>query len=236
MRVVIIYYHEVVCENSFSYQKINIKKFEEQMYYLNNNKQKFNIITFNDLLSNKLSKRKINIIISFDDGFKTVATNAHPILERLKIPYSIYLATSFLNRENYLAKEDINLLSKTNLVTFEAHTHNHINCKTASENEIIEEISLSDSFFLKTFNTIPRVFCFPYGKYSIKSKKIFVKLKRYDLLLGSFYGFLPNKYKNKILPRIGISDDDDLKTFKMKLMGKYNWKGFLQKLRMHIKH
>ena len=39
------------------------------------------------------------ITITFDDGYKDNLLNALPILEKLKIPASIYITTRFLNKE-----------------------------------------------------------------------------------------------------------------------------------------
>ena len=67
-KVVVIYYHEVVEKGQgYSYQKIEKDKFEAQMRYLY--EQGYKSILFSDL--DKALPEK-SIIVSFDDGFRTV--------------------------------------------------------------------------------------------------------------------------------------------------------------------
>ena len=54
-------------------------------------------------------------------------------------------------------------------------------------------------------------------------------------VFASFYGHAGEKnLRNKLLPRIGISNEDSLDIFEKKLQGKMNWKGPIQKLRLKI--
>ena len=73
----------------------------------------------------------------------------------------------------------------------------------------------------------------PYGKYDKKSIKLLTKNGNYKFFFASFYGHAKDKeLRNKLLPRIGISNEDSLDIFEKKLQGKMNWKGSIQKLRL----
>ena len=75
----------------------------------------------------------------------------------------------------------------------------------------------------------------PYGKYDKKSIKLLKKNGNYKFVFASFYGHAGEKnLRNKLLPRIGISNEDSLDIFEKKLQGKMNWKGSAQKLRLKI--
>ena len=230
MKLVIIYYHEIVDSHGYSYQKKDIGNFEMEMRYLFEHRDKYKIISFKDFLNGNYSLSKTNLIISFDDGFRSVLENAHPILEKYGFPYSIYLATSYVDKDSFLSLKDIVFLKRSGLVEFEAHTHNHIDCKRAPLSKIEDEINLSNEYFQTHIGEKPNVFCYPYGKFSLKTQKFFLKNDFYDLMLGSFYGTIKKRSK-RTLPRVGISNNDSLKTFVRKIDGKLNFKGKLQKLR-----
>ena len=54
----------------------------------------------------------------------------------------------------------------------------------------------------------------PYGKYDKKSIKLLTKNGNYKFFFASFYGHAKDKeLRNKLLPRIGISNEDSLDIF-----------------------
>ena len=91
--------------------------------------------------------------------------------------------------------------------------------------------------FQKHLERVPQAFCMPFGTYDKKSIKLLKKESRYNYLLGSYYGRIKSKnISGRVLPRIGISNNDSLEVFADKLNGKYDWKGPLQRLRLMWKN
>ena len=86
-KLLVIYYHEIV-ENGqgYSYQKLEKEMFEQQMRYLK--EQGYQTLFFRDL-DKPLPEKAI--IVSFDDGFRSVYENAIPIMKRYGIKANIYL-------------------------------------------------------------------------------------------------------------------------------------------------
>lgn len=231
MSVLVIYYHEIVQNGGFSYQKKQLSSFKREMLYLKNNSDKHPVISFSDYLNKKFDNAKNNIIISFDDGFKSVYQYAFPILKELGLKFSIYIATSFIDSsQEYLSTSNIQEMIDSGLAEICGHTDTHIDCSLASEDDLKKEIEKSNEFFENGLRIEkPQVFCFPYGRYSTKNVRFLFNLCQYKILLGSFYGFLKNA--KKVQPRIGISNNDSLKIFVDKLHGRYNWKRIIQIIR-----
>lgn len=231
MSVFVIYYHEIVEDNGFSYQKKELRSFKNEMLYLKNNSDKYDVISFSDYLYNNFDRKKNNIIISFDDGFKSVYEKAFPLLKDLGFKFTIYIATSLVNSSNrYLSTKNIKEMVRTGLLEIGSHTHTHLDCSMASEKELEIEIIKSNNYFKETLQIEkPSVFCFPFGRYSTKCVKYLFDSNQYKIILGSFYGRLNNC--KKVQPRIGISNDDSLKTFVAKIKGRHNWKGMIQIIR-----
>jgi peptidoglycan/xylan/chitin deacetylase (PgdA/CDA1 family) len=72
-----------------------INAFKEQIEFFKSN---CNLVSLEDIvLKETLPKNKVHIAITFDDGFYSVLKNAHPILKKERIPYSL-----FVNKEAIL--------------------------------------------------------------------------------------------------------------------------------------
>ena len=227
----IIYYHEVVPKGQGAhYQKIEIDKFESQMKFLKDNG--YVTLRFSEI-KEKIPKKAV--IVSFDDGLRSVYENAVPIMKKYGIISNVYLPTAYIGKnDKFMTVDMVKEISDT--VEFQAHTHRHSDIRTLSYEDTLEEIKNSDQFFKETLGYLPKAICLPYGAYDRKSKKNLKKSNRYDFILGSYYGNIKRLKKDKVLPRIGISNKDDLKVFADKLKGKYNYKGFLQRLRLKLQN
>ncbi len=225
----IIYYHEVVKKGEgFSYQKIEEERFEEQMRYLKENG--YTSLKFSQL-SEPLPEKAV--IVSFDDGFKTVYENAAPIMKKYGIQGNVYLPTAYIGKKpQFMDWEMVKSLEGD--FEFQAHTHNHVDIRTLNEEGMRLEILQSDELFKEKLGYMPKAFCMPFGTYDRVSKRILKGVDRYDYLLGSYYGSVKKNTHGKVLPRIGISNDDTIEVFERKLKGKLDYKGKLQRFRLWL--
>ena len=73
--------------------------FEANMRFL---KRSTNVVSLHDYFSGRLSLRKINVVITFDDGYKSWVTEALPVLKRLELPATFFVSSGFVG----LSKED----------------------------------------------------------------------------------------------------------------------------------
>lgn len=229
-KLIIIYYHEVVEENEgYSYQKIEKAKFDEQMKFLHDNG--YQTITFEDLDKPLPDKA---VIVSFDDGFRTVYDNAYSIMRKYDIKGSVYLPTAFIgNDEKFLTWDMISEMNESGKWYFSAHTHNHVDIRNITETN--DEIKISNEMLCEKLGYTPTAFCMPFGGYSRKSVRLIRNRGNYKYMLSSCYGRVSeSKLQKSVLPRIGISNDDTIDIFKKKLNGGLDWKGPLQRLRMVI--
>ena len=225
----ILYYHEVVPNGEgFSYQKIDIDKFEEQMKFLYDNG--YRTMKFSELSSYIPDKA---VIVSFDDGFRTVYENAAQIMQKYEIKGNVYLPTAYIGVKSQFMNWDM-VKELVNDFEFQAHTHNHVDIRTLTDEQLRQEIQLSDQIFDEKLGYLPKAFCMPFGTYDKTSINRLKAQNRYCYLLGSYYGSVDKKNMQNILPRIGISNDDSLETFERKLKGKLNWKGPLQRIRLTL--
>lgn len=229
-RLTIIYYHEVVSTGEgFSYQKIEKDKFEKEMEYIQ--KKGYKTLFFSELEEPLPEKA---IIVSFDDGFRSVYENAYPIMKKHGIKGNVYLPTKYIgNDSKFMSWEMISELHESDMFEFAGHTHNHVDIRTLTRKEFAEEIEKSNMLMKEKLGYIPKAFCMPFGVFDKKSINLLREFGIYKYILGSFYGMSKQtELQNRVLPRIGISNDDTELIFQRKLEGKLNWKGKLQRIRL----
>lgn len=232
-RLLVIYYHEIVDDGEgFSYQKLEKKRFEQQMKYLK--ERGYQTLLFRDLEKPLPEKA---VIISFDDGFKSVYENAVPIMARYGVKANIYLPTKYIGHNNHFMTWDmVKELHETGDYEFAAHTHSHVDIRTLNDEDMQKEMDLSTELFSRELQYNPIAFCMPYGTFDKKSIALLKDKSQYKYILGSFYGMIKqSQLEKKILPRVGISNEDTIKVFEKKLLGQFNWKGPLQRIRLFLK-
>jgi peptidoglycan/xylan/chitin deacetylase (PgdA/CDA1 family) len=101
-RVTILVYHRIfdLDNEYFPYYEKNVSAtpalFEKQVAYL---KKKFNIISLGQYVracQNNLPLPHAGVIITFDDNYEDVYTNAYPILKKYDIPATLFVTTDYI--------------------------------------------------------------------------------------------------------------------------------------------
>ena len=229
-KVLIMYYHEVVKRGEgATYQKIEEEKFEAQMRYLQ--EQGYISLFFSEL--DKALPEK-SVIVSFDDGFRSVYDNAAPIMQKYGIKGNIYLPTAYIGQDEKFMDWDMVRRLQENGFEMQAHTHNHVDIRTLSAEDMQREVQTSNEYFIRELGKAPCAICLPFGTYDRRSVKLLKGVGGYQYILASFYGRVGKRkcQKGGLLPRIGISDTDGIEVFEKKLKGKLSWKGPLQRARL----
>lgn len=73
--------------------------FKGNIYFL---KRSTNVVSLDDFFSARLSSKKINVVITFDDGYKSWLTHATPLLQELGLPATFFVTSGFVG----LSKKD----------------------------------------------------------------------------------------------------------------------------------
>ena len=94
--IAIVMYHGVVKHPLpvFNWCQLGAAQFEEQIAFL---AHEYNVVPLSDMLdrlSKGLSFPKKCVVLTFDDGFRSVYTTAYPILERYQVPATVFVVTS----------------------------------------------------------------------------------------------------------------------------------------------
>jgi peptidoglycan/xylan/chitin deacetylase (PgdA/CDA1 family) len=68
-------------------------RFKEKLQFL---KRSTNVVSLNDFFHGRLTSNKINVAITFDDGYKSWVSYAVPVLRELKLPAIFFISSGFI--------------------------------------------------------------------------------------------------------------------------------------------
>lgn len=97
-RVAVLGYHDFAEDQPETAMRIKTSKFRQQMLALRDLGIK--VITIEEFTAWKKGGKTLpekSILLTFDDGWKSVYTDAYPILKELKYPFTIYLYKNYVD-------------------------------------------------------------------------------------------------------------------------------------------
>ena len=232
MKIPVLYYHEVVPQGQgYTYQKIEESKFVTQMKYIFDNG--YRTVTFADIEAGRLPTKPI--ILTFDDGFRSVYNYAYPILKKYGFNATLFLAPKYIEEEHpyYLSWSMLKELTSNGIADVQGHTYSHVDVRALPQTQLLVEFQNCDKAIEKNLGIIPDVICFPYGVFDRQSLRTLDLYGNYRYYVASYFGRTNfNKKGSKIVQRIGISNDDDMTMFIRKLNGQESYRGIVQYARI----
>lgn len=94
----ILMYHGVVQEDIDVWTQLPVDQFRAQMEHLAKCYRPIRLTEFVDNKKGAGTLGRLTAIVTFDDGLKNNLTTAYPVLTELKIPATIYIAISLIDR------------------------------------------------------------------------------------------------------------------------------------------
>ena len=119
---------------------------------------------------NKLNDRSVSITI--DDAYLSVYTKAWPILKKLNLPFTLFIATDVIdnNFSNYMNWDQIRELVD-NGVLIGSQTKSHPHMHRLSSKQILNEIEFSNKRFIEELGFKPKLFAIAgYDKNQVNEK------------------------------------------------------------------
>ena len=191
LSIPILTYHKFCLGESTDEYTINIDHFKQQMDYLKEND--YRVISIAQLLEcveNNVFPEK-PVVITIDDGYKSVYSLAFPVLKEYGFPATLFLYTDFLaNGSNQLSWSEIKEMMAMGM-EIGSHTLSHANLLYQKPNESYEdyinrikkEMALSKTILEKNTCSTVLSFAYPYGVYN-EEIKMLAKQAGYKALLN----------------------------------------------------
>jgi len=156
------------------------------------------------------------VAITFDDGYRDNLTVALPLLEKFRLPMTLFVTAGFIGRDEYLSLQDLREISRHPLVTIGAHGlwHRHFTRLTTEEArfELIESRRLLEGMIDRKVDLM----AWPFGECN-------ARLERLSAQCGYRASWSVWKGNNGAHSRwrVPLRRDDDLARFVAKATGVY---------------
>ncbi|HHY37445.1 MAG TPA: polysaccharide deacetylase family protein [Clostridia bacterium] len=181
--VPVLLYHHLAPESEGKYLDngaiVPVEEFRQQMEWLR--EHGYRTITVSELdrfLSRRWGFPPKGVVITFDDGYESVATYAVPILENLGFRASVFVIGSQVGRNtselSHLSWEEMKTLSGKGVLEFQNHTFaahylidgQHPALTEWPENLIVKDLKDLDNAFAEHGLARPVAVAYPYGAYN----------------------------------------------------------------------
>ncbi len=162
-----------------TFHKIRSKKrFEAVIALL---QKHFTIISYEEFCKGTYNSKKISLVLTFDDGYKSWMSNAVPVLLEKKIPAVFFINSGVLGEidsirgnvhvkfDDPLDKKDIEFLG--NHFTIGGHTVRHIHMMKESLSVVKAEVETDKETLERITGKKMRIFAIPFGSCKHFSKK-----------------------------------------------------------------
>ena len=182
-----IFYHDIHSDTRFTEMSTAIDMFVKH------------VNTIRDLgfeIVHEITKEKNQISISFDDGFKGVYENIG-IIDKLKVPITIFVISSFLDRDNFLTTNNLKEIAMNKFIKIQSHTHTHSELPTLDSGYLRMELQKSKEILESICETEINSICFPKGMFD----KSVIK-KALEVGYDKQFSSLPGPYHFEVFPSV----------------------------------
>ena len=186
------------------------------------------------------------VVLTFDDGYADFYTTAWPILREFNYPVTLYLPTGLVGEgwpfdfkgRPCLTWEEVRELSRSG-IEVGSHTVTHRRLYELPWKEVEEELKFSREKLEAETGTPIHHFSLPFAypadrKWEASFQRL-LNVCGYRSCATTTIGLHKPGDNPLCLKRIPVNNSDDLRLFKAKLTGAYNWLSSLQTLYKSIK-
>ena len=175
----ILFYHRV--SDDEDPLAVSPRRFREQMELLADaGYEAVDLASAVDLLERGLSPPSV-VAVNFDDGYRDVAENALPVLERLGFRATVFLPTGVIDgtasfawyehQPPLLSWDEVVELDRAGTFSFEAHTVTHPNLLLLDDAGSRHEIAQSKLDLEARLGRTVQAFCYPAGLFGERERR-----------------------------------------------------------------
>ncbi|MCX5829712.1 MAG: polysaccharide deacetylase family protein [Deltaproteobacteria bacterium] len=185
-------------------------------------------------LNDVISMRKMEgVVITFDDGYRDNLSVAAPILDKYKIPFTVFATTSYIRGGSFpfLNETELRALSANSLVSIGSHGVTHRPLTECDDRELQNELESSKHYLEDLTGKEITMISYPHG---CSNKRVRDAAENAGFRLGaSSYCDINNSSSDLLmLFRTCILSEDSIRIFRQKLHGDWDWYRWRQYLSM----
>ena len=225
---VILMYHNIAIDTPAS-TSVTPEVFKSHLQYLADNG--FSVLPLSQTLDNLKSGRPIpprTVVLTFDDAYRSVYTEAFPLLRDKAWPFTVFVTTKYIS-DSYSPFMTWAQLREIEEYGGEIGNHSHthpyfVRKKTGELNSqwrlrIMSEINQAQSILVQQLEKPISVVAYPYGEFSDEVKQVLMEFDYYGL--GQHSGAVSKASDFQAIPRFPMAVGfDNLKDFAIKVATK----------------
>ncbi|MFB6354917.1 MAG: polysaccharide deacetylase family protein, partial [bacterium] len=194
-----------------------MKSFKKQMDYLRNNE--YNFLTVQQVISHVRSGRpfpKKSVLITVDDGYKSIYTRARSYLKKHNIPVAlhIYPKAQYRRYNSYISSDTVEKSASNPLFHVGNHSYSHHSLLEKSGDSEVwrREVVKSGHYIRDWAGEPPLTFAVPYGNYDHQMVQRLTR--RYPLVFSSIPEVVAASDTTQPIGRFMIDRSIDMRRFK----------------------
>ncbi len=211
VRVAVLGYHDFSATLKETEMRINTEKFRAQMQYLKD--QGLSVISMADFTAWKQGKKTIpprSVVITIDDGWSSVYTDAYPILKEFRYPFTVFLYTKYIDVNGRSMSRAMIQEMQKNGATIGNHSMSHPYPATVKSQQqkgpksfaayLEREMGESQTFLEKAFGQQVNTYCYP-GGFHTEEMFVIGQQHQYDHMFTVLPGKIKRDTDDRALPR-----------------------------------
>ena len=221
MSIPVLMYHSISSDNNII--SVSVTNFKKQMKLMS-------LLGYKGYSLNKINSKtsKKKIIITFDDGYENIFTEAMPVLKKFNFSATCFIVNKKIgyfndwdkNQKNFKKKK---LMNKKQINTwinngFEvgSHTMNHYNLKYLSNDQKKYQILKPKQFFKTNYGINIQSFSYPFGCYNEDCLKILKRNYKFAVTTKrSRYN--KGKFNPLEIPRVPVNSNTSIFKYFLKI-------------------
>lgn len=238
-RKVILIYHAL----GHGPEALPLQKFQEQMEYLQAHCE---IVPLDSLLNTTNIGEKIQVALTFDDGYASVYDFAAPFLQTAHLPATVYLNTGWISENTAQRKASDASLGHTAGEFFltwpeaidlanqgweiGSHGVEHLDLTKQPAALIQTELLHSKQEIESRLDRLCLHFCYTWGRHHQALRKAVAETD-YQFAVAAHHAPVKSREDPFALPRLHVANDYSLNDFKNIITGKWDFLGIIHRLK-----
>lgn len=231
--ITIVVYHSIM--NVPDICTIGPSAFYRQIDFIRSN---FSIIRLNEIKEAMVDQELVRrVVITFDDAFSDFYEFAYPLLEKFKIPSTVFVPTGFIgefndwdfpfnkcHKKSVMNTDQLQELHETQLVDFGSHTIDHLRMSKLPIKEMRYQAARSKKTLEDLLRTSVTMFAYPYGRlldFSPLTTQV-ISEEGYEIGVTAHWGTRNSIRDILCLRRIYLRETDSESTIRSKIEGHYD--------------
>lgn len=215
---------------------ISPSAFYHQIDFIRSN---FSVIRLNEIKETMtVQESSKKVVITFDDAFNDFYEFAYPLLDKFKIPSTVFVPTGSIgefndwdfpfhkcHKRSVMNANQLQELHKTKLVDFGSHSIDHLTMSKLPVYEMRRQLAGSKNTLEDLFSTSVTMFAYPYGRlgdFSPLTTRVLSETG-YEIGVTAHWGTRNSMKDILCLRRIYLRETDSNKTIRSKIEGLYDW-------------